>query len=273
MKTAKYIALILMSVLLIATLVVGGILANRVLTLLSPATPQLNTTEPSSSSTVVPTVSSTVPTTAPPVTIHQCEYTIPGDTVAPTCDMLGYTEYFCQCGESEFSDYVDALNHSYGEYTVIPHTCTTEGWTERTCSRCHQTERMDIVEAKHSFTSWTPSQLPDRETRTCTACGTTRLRSTVSGENWTLELAKPEARGEYIHIKVTVTPSKDDDSYVQHIYLASGDIGLQLDYSQSYLLIHYTINGVQRSNAIAWQIKSVTLLPDGTVIPEKPENI
>lgn len=277
MKTAKYIALILMSVLLIAALVVGGILLDRVMTLLSPAAARPNATEPTvpSSSATEPTPGSTVPTTptAPPATIHQCEYTIPGDTIAPTCDMLGYTVYFCQCGESEFMDYVDSLEHEYGPYTVVPHTCTKDGWTERTCSRCKQTERMDIVEAGHAFTDWAPAETENRETRHCTACEETQLRSTVSGEKWTLKMAKPETVGAYTHIQVTVTPSKNDDSYVQHIYLAIADVAVQLDYSQSYLLVHFTVNGEQKSNALASGIKAITLLADGTVVTEKPNDI
>ena len=38
--------------------------------------------------------------------------------VAPTCTAKGYTIHTCACGESHVDSYVDALGHSFGEWTV-----------------------------------------------------------------------------------------------------------------------------------------------------------
>ena len=38
------------------------------------------------------------------------------DVIEPTCEEQGYTTYTCDCGDVYVGNYVDALNHNYGEW-------------------------------------------------------------------------------------------------------------------------------------------------------------
>lgn len=60
----------------------------------------------------------------------------------PVCDFVGSTKHVCKhCGYYYFSDYVDALGHSYGAWEVaIEATSQSEGEERRTCSRCGAVE-------------------------------------------------------------------------------------------------------------------------------------
>ncbi|MBO4989185.1 MAG: leucine-rich repeat domain-containing protein [Clostridia bacterium] len=60
----------------------------------------------------------------------------------PVCDFVGSTKHVCKhCGYYYFSDYIDALGHSYGAWEVaIEATSQSEGEERRTCSRCGAVE-------------------------------------------------------------------------------------------------------------------------------------
>ena len=66
--------------------------------------------------------------------------------VAPTCAEKGYTEHKCACGDSYKDSYIDALGHSFTEQRVEA-TCTSGGYTLRTCSRCGTTETTNTTPA------------------------------------------------------------------------------------------------------------------------------
>ena len=56
--------------------------------------------------------------------------------VAPTCTAQGYTEKVCSvCSFSEKLDYTDIIDHSYTTVTVAP-TCEEGGYDDKTCSVC-----------------------------------------------------------------------------------------------------------------------------------------
>ena len=56
---------------------------------------------------------------------------------SPSCTEQGYSTHTCQCGDVYVDSYVDALDHSYGEwYQTVAPTCTTEGENKHDCSRC-----------------------------------------------------------------------------------------------------------------------------------------
>ena len=73
-----------------------------------------------------------------------------GDTVAPTCTEQGYTVYICDQDATltENRDFVDALDHDWGEGVVTKvATCTEDGVKTFTCSRdgAPKTEVMPAV--------------------------------------------------------------------------------------------------------------------------------
>ena len=76
------------------------------------------------------------------------------DTVTPpTCTEQGYTTYTCsRCGDSYQDSYVDALGHNFGSWTQSKApTCTEKGEEKRTCSRCNFTESREIVAIGHNW--------------------------------------------------------------------------------------------------------------------------
>ena len=67
--------------------------------------------------------------------------------IAPTCTEEGYTAITCtRCDYTSTKDPVAALGHDE-EYEVIAPTCTETGITNITCSRCDYTSTKDITDA------------------------------------------------------------------------------------------------------------------------------
>ena len=83
------------------------------------------------------TVSSDVQTPAPdPEQEHTHSYT--SKVVWPTCTTDGYTQYTCSCGDSYNGDFCQKLTHLYSEKVVSP-TATSQGYTKYTCIHCGDT--------------------------------------------------------------------------------------------------------------------------------------
>lgn len=59
--------------------------------------------------------------------------------VDPTCTEQGYTEHSCsRCGDTYQDTFVDALEHDEIEVIDSDATCTEYGWSHTECSRCHE---------------------------------------------------------------------------------------------------------------------------------------
>lgn len=84
------------------------------------------------------------------IKVHTHSYT--ETVIAPTCTEKGYTEYVCDCGHSYVDDYVEALGHEFGEWTLAKQpTCTHQGEERRTCTVCSYYENRAIKAEGHSF--------------------------------------------------------------------------------------------------------------------------
>ena len=61
-----------------------------------------------------------------------------GVVTEPTCGQIGCTTYTCKnCGLEELKDIKPALEHVYGEWTVVTEaTCTTDGEKVKVCANC-----------------------------------------------------------------------------------------------------------------------------------------
>ena len=69
-----------------------------------------------------------------------------GTPVAATCTEDGYTPYSCsRCEESKQEDIVPALGHDWIAGTPVVADGVTDGYTPYTCSRCDATKQDDIV--------------------------------------------------------------------------------------------------------------------------------
>ena len=77
-----------------------------------------------------------------------------GDTVAPTCTEQGYTVYICDQDATltENRDFVDALDHDWGEGVITKAaTCTEDGEKTFTCSRDGATKTEVIPAVGHKW--------------------------------------------------------------------------------------------------------------------------
>lgn len=76
-----------------------------------------------------------------------------GVDTAPTCTEQGYTTYTCsRCGDSYVSNYVDALGHTYGKGVITtPATCTESGVMTYTCTVCEKTKTEKINLLGHNY--------------------------------------------------------------------------------------------------------------------------
>ncbi|MBQ2580153.1 MAG: hypothetical protein II574_00835, partial [Ruminococcus sp.] len=84
-----------------------------------------------------------------PVTSHNYNKTV----VAPTCTERGYTLYTCaDCGYSYKGDYTDKAAHSWGAWTVDKEpTCTAAGTKNRKCSVCDEIQSGAVEALGHDY--------------------------------------------------------------------------------------------------------------------------
>ena len=86
----------------------------------------------------------------------------------PTCTEEGYTTYTCtRCADSYVADTVEALGHSYNAAVTAP-TCEAQGYTTYTCSVCNDTYADNYVNALGHTEVIDAAVAP-----TCTATGLT----------------------------------------------------------------------------------------------------
>ena len=93
-------------------------------------------------------------------------------TTAASCTSKGVKTYTCTRCETQKTEDIAALGHSYSAVVTAP-TCTAQGYTSYTCSRCGDTYDSDYQAALgHSYGAWTVTTAATlsangSETRTC----------------------------------------------------------------------------------------------------------
>lgn len=93
--------------------------------------------------------------------------------VEATCEAAGFTgDAYCEvCGETvEAGTEISALGHDYVRAVTDP-TCTVDGYTTYTCSRCESSYTADIVNAPGHVCTYLENG--DTHIYTCTVCGET----------------------------------------------------------------------------------------------------
>ena len=276
--TVKHVMFILMSVLLVLTVVMFLVTVGRALDMFQlGGSPNTNTPQNSNPASG-PVLNSSITTSKPIVTEpgHVHEF-VQIKTYSATCVSSGYTLYECSCGKPDIRDFKDPLGHKYGEYSVVAATCTTDGWTERTCSRCDNIEKTNIVTASHNFDDWTDIEsadgIPTQEQRFCFGCGITELRSSDPANTWVLRVTELEAVGAYAHYQIVVDLADNENDPVHDVYSALID-PLWFDCVDGELWIYfsteelfYTPFSVSPGNPV------VTFFEDGNIsyaVPEIP---
>ena len=137
-----------------------------------------------------------------------------GDTVAPTCTEQGYTVYICDQDATltENRDFVDALDHDWGEGVVTKAaTCTEDGEKTFTCSRDGATKTEVIPAVGHKWDAGTVTT-----PATCEASGVKTYKCLNDGctETKTEEIA---ALGHnYDDGVVTKAATCTEDGYTMH---------------------------------------------------------
>ena len=81
------------------------------------------------------------------------EHSYKSSVTAPTCTEKGYTSYTCEiCGDTLVSDYVDALGHSFDDWTItsLP-TCSEDGSRTAVCTVCHEQVSEPVPKLPHDY--------------------------------------------------------------------------------------------------------------------------
>ena len=134
-------------------------------------------------------------------------------TVAATCTAQGYTVHTCsRCNDSYSDTYTAALGHSYTA-RVTAATCTAQGYTTHTCSRCGNSYRDTYTAALgHNFNNATSSAC----VRGCgTRAVTISYNASVRGFNYSINnafIAEVQRLGIYIN-GMTVIDLADNSSF------------------------------------------------------------
>lgn len=95
-----------------------------------------------------------------------------GVTTEATCTEDGKTVYTCtKCGETK-TDVIAKLGHKYGDWTVTKAaTCTEKGEEQRVCANdATHVETREVAAAGHKWTKWEEGE-DGKLHRECTVCG------------------------------------------------------------------------------------------------------
>ena len=140
--------------------------------------------------------------------------------VAPTCTETGLTEgKHCSVCEEVIvaQEVVPALGHDYKDVVTDP-TCTEQGYTTHTCSRCGDSYVDSYVDALgHTASEWIETLPP-----TCTEKGSKHKVCTVCGEE--LEVADVDALGhDFGDWIITKQPTMTEEGEKKHICTRCGE--------------------------------------------------
>jgi hypothetical protein len=272
--TAKNVMFILMSALLILTVMMVFITLGRVSDFLQPdGDTNVNVPQGNNNNNSIPDDVSIPSNSTQYIPGHEHEYTIKGKVHSPKCDTLGYTEYYCECGDMDFQDFQNPLGHKYGEYSVIAATCTTDGWTERTCSRCNLIEKTNPITASHSFDEWAAISSADgeltQEERICYGCGMTELRSMDGDSTWVIQLTALEAQNGFARYQIVVDLADNENDPAYDVYSELAE-PLLFDCVNSELWIYFSTDGIYSPFAVSAGNTVVTFYADGNIALAEP---
>ena len=166
----------------------------------------------------------------------------------PTCTEDGYTTYTCtRCNDSYTGDETPALGHDYKTEVTAP-TCTEDGYTTYTCTRCEDTYTDNVTPALgHDYHAEVTEP-------TCTAGGYTTYTCTRCGDSYKTDETEPLGHkpAEAVRENETAPTCTVPGSYDEVIYCAVCDAELHRETKAAEALGH------------AWDDGTVTLEPTET---------
>ena len=123
--------------------------------------------------------------TAPSDEEEICEHTYDdGVVTAPTCTVDGFTTYTCtKCGESYNDNVVAKLGHQNEEVSRVEPTCTEAGESKVVCTVCGSPYTFTIPATGHTY-----------ENGACTGCGE---KEPAAGSEYTISFATKDQRTTY----------------------------------------------------------------------------
>ncbi len=217
--TTKKICFIVMCALLAVVIILFAVVLSRVSTLFSGGN-NTPTTAPTTQPTTAPSdpsdTTSPSNTTNPTATEHDHAYEF-SHTLQPTCDSYGLNVYVCTlCGHEDMPDEerIEPLGHELTK-TVVPATCTEDGYTEYKCARCPYTEKQEITAATgHLLDDGTETP------GTCTDDACTLFKCTAEGCDYTekTNIQPGTSTGEHTYGEWTPT----EDGRYSHICIHCG---------------------------------------------------
>ncbi len=162
-----------------------------------------------------------------------------------TCEQDGYTLMVCQrCNVEERRNEQIAPGHDYQFAGVVAPSCTAVGYDAYICTRCNDVRKENVVDAlEHTFGEWTPIEGTDREARTCSACETTELRSIGGEADLTIRKTRNDENPDWTHYVITLTHLQDETTVTFDIYIGLEDRDITYVYSNESFEILCSLNG------------------------------
>ena len=136
----------------------------------------------------------------------------------PTCTEQGYTTHTCsRCGDSYVDTYVDALGHTWDDGKVTKEaTCTEDGEKTFTCEACGATKTEVIDALGHNY-----------QNGTCTNCGKKDPNAKPSWKDWFDKIFGDwwgdEETCDHVYTSVVTAPTCEEQGYTTHTCSECGD--------------------------------------------------
>lgn len=171
------------------------------------------------------TVCKTTKTEAIPRLAHKHSY-MSKITKQPTCTATGIKTFNCSCGDS-YTETIAKTGHSYSTKVIVP-TCTSQGYTLHTCSKCGSNYKNNYTDLKeHGYEHFIIEEPTctdiGEELFICSYCGDSYTETiSATGHKYTTTVVKPtySAQGYTLH-KCSTCGNSYKDNYKAKLTLSN----------------------------------------------------
>lgn len=169
------------------------------------------------------TVCKTTKTEAIPRLAHKHSY-MSKITKQPTCTATGIKTFNCSCGDS-YTETIAKTGHSYSTKVIVP-TCTSQGYTLHTCSKCGSNYKNNYTDLKeHGYEHFIIEEPTctdiGEELFICSYCGDSYTETiSATGHKYKTTVVKPtySAQGYTLH-KCSTCGNSHKDTYTNKLVL------------------------------------------------------